>query len=62
MDRNRKTVAELLALKGRRQFTMLHVKTVDEAAAAEAVGRYPAGEHTVGIAEDEFKAFRQQLD
>jgi len=59
MDRNRKTVAELLALKGRR---MLHVKTVDEAAAAEAVGRYPAGEHTVGIAEDEFKAFRQQLD
>lgn len=38
MDRNRKTVAELLALKGQRQFTMLHVKTLDEAAAAEAAG------------------------
>jgi 3-methyl-2-oxobutanoate hydroxymethyltransferase len=38
MDRNRKTVAELLALKGKKQFTMLHVKSVDEAAAAEAAG------------------------
>lgn len=32
MDRNRKTVADLLALKGKQQFTMLHVKTLDEAA------------------------------
>lgn len=38
MDRNRKTVADLLALKGKQQFTMLHVKTLDEAAAAEAAG------------------------
>ncbi len=38
MDRNRKTVAELLALKGQQQFTMLHVKSLDEAAAAEAAG------------------------
>ncbi|GIK40553.1 MAG: 3-methyl-2-oxobutanoate hydroxymethyltransferase [Chloroflexota bacterium] len=38
MDRNRKTVAELLALKGQKQFTMLHVKSLDEAAAAEAAG------------------------
>ena len=38
MDRNRKTVAELLALKGQKQFTMLHVKSLDEAVAAEAAG------------------------
>lgn len=38
MDRTRKTVAELLALKGKKQFTMLHVKSLDEAAAAEAAG------------------------
>jgi 3-methyl-2-oxobutanoate hydroxymethyltransferase len=38
MDRTRKTVAELLALKGRKQFSMLHVKSMDEAAAADAAG------------------------
>ncbi|NWG75697.1 MAG: 3-methyl-2-oxobutanoate hydroxymethyltransferase [Rubrivivax sp.] len=38
MDRHRQTVAELLALKGQKQFTMLHVKSLDEAAAAEAAG------------------------
>lgn len=38
MNRTRKTVAELLALKGQKQFTMLHVKSLDEAAAAEAAG------------------------
>jgi len=38
MNRTRKTVAELLALKGQKQFTMLHVKSLDEATAAEAAG------------------------
>ena len=38
MERSRKTVAEVLALKGKQQFTMLHVKSLDEAAAAEAAG------------------------
>lgn len=38
MDRHRKTVAEMLALKGRRQLTMLFVTTPDEAAAAQAAG------------------------
>jgi 3-methyl-2-oxobutanoate hydroxymethyltransferase len=38
MDRTRKTVAELLALKGQQQLTMLYVTTLDEAAAAEAAG------------------------
>jgi 3-methyl-2-oxobutanoate hydroxymethyltransferase len=38
VDRNRKTVAEVLALKGKKQFSMLHVKSLDEAAAAEAAG------------------------
>ena len=38
MTGNRKTVAEVLALKGKKQFSMLHVTTVDEAAAAEAAG------------------------
>lgn len=38
MDRNRKTVAEMLALKGKKQLTMLFVTTLDEAAAAEAAG------------------------
>ncbi len=36
--RPRPTVADLLAAKGRRQLTMLHVTSVDEAAAAEAAG------------------------
>jgi 3-methyl-2-oxobutanoate hydroxymethyltransferase len=36
--RSRPTVADLLAAKGRRQLTMLHVTSVDEAAAAEAAG------------------------
>jgi 3-methyl-2-oxobutanoate hydroxymethyltransferase len=34
MNRTRPTVAELLALKGKKQFSMLHVKTLDEARAA----------------------------
>ena len=34
----RSTVADLLALKGRRQLTMLYVDTLDEAAAAAAAG------------------------
>ncbi len=38
MERNHKTVAELLALKGQQQLTMLYVTTLDEAAAAEAAG------------------------
>jgi len=38
MDRNRKTVAELLKSRGQRQLTMLHVKTLDEATAAAAAG------------------------
>jgi 3-methyl-2-oxobutanoate hydroxymethyltransferase len=38
MNRDRATVADLLALKGRRQLVMLHVETVDEAAAADAAG------------------------
>jgi 3-methyl-2-oxobutanoate hydroxymethyltransferase len=38
MDRNRATVADLLASKGRRQLTMLHVTTLDEAAAAGEAG------------------------
>jgi 3-methyl-2-oxobutanoate hydroxymethyltransferase len=38
MNRTRKTVAELLALKGKKQFTMLFVTTPDEAAAAQAAG------------------------
>lgn len=38
MDRNRKTVAEMLALKGKRQITMLFVDTPEEAAAASAAG------------------------
>jgi 3-methyl-2-oxobutanoate hydroxymethyltransferase len=35
---NRKTVADLRALKGKRQMTMLFVETPDEAAAASAAG------------------------
>jgi 3-methyl-2-oxobutanoate hydroxymethyltransferase len=35
---NRKTVADLRALKGKRQMTMLFVETLDEAAAASAAG------------------------
>jgi ketopantoate hydroxymethyltransferase len=34
----RYTVADMLALKGQRQITMLYVDTVDEAAAAAAAG------------------------
>ena len=36
MDRNRKTVADILASKGRTQLTMLFVTTTDEAAAADS--------------------------
>ncbi len=32
MNRTRKTVAELREMKGKKQFTMLHVKSLDEAA------------------------------
>ena len=35
---NRMTVADLRALKGKRQLTMLFVDTLDEAAAASAAG------------------------
>ena len=38
MDRNRRTVADLVALKGKAQLTMLFVRTTDEAAAAESAG------------------------
>ena len=38
MNRNRRTVADLVALKGKAQLTMLFVRTLDEAAAAEAAG------------------------
>lgn len=38
MRNNRKTVADLRALKGKRQMTMLFVDTPDEAAAASAAG------------------------
>lgn len=36
MKKNRKTVADLRALKGKRQLTMLYVETLDEARAAAA--------------------------
>lgn len=38
MTRRRLTVADLAALKGKRQLTMLRIFTIDEAAAAEAAG------------------------
>ena len=38
MKNNRLTVADLRALKGKRQLTMLFVDTLDEAAAASAAG------------------------
>ena len=38
MKTNRKTVADLRALKGKRQLTMLYVETLDEARAAAAAG------------------------
>jgi 3-methyl-2-oxobutanoate hydroxymethyltransferase len=38
MDRKRRTVADLRALKGQAQLTMLFVRTSDEAAAAAAAG------------------------
>lgn len=38
MKSRRKTVADMLAMKGKRQLTMLYVDTLDEAAAASAAG------------------------
>src|SRR6185503_1107385 len=38
MDRNRRTVADMLALKGKRQISMLYVDKVEEAAAASEAG------------------------
>jgi 3-methyl-2-oxobutanoate hydroxymethyltransferase len=38
MDRTRKTVADLLTARGEQQLTMLHVKSFEEAAAAESAG------------------------
>ena len=38
MNRTRRTVADLRALKGKRQLTMLYVETIDVAAAASAAG------------------------
>lgn len=38
MDRNHRSVADMLAMKGKRQMTMLYVDTVEEAAAANAAG------------------------
>ena len=38
MNRTRNTVADMLALKGKRQITMLYVDTLDEARAASAAG------------------------
>jgi 3-methyl-2-oxobutanoate hydroxymethyltransferase len=38
MDRTRKTVADLLTARGKHQLTMLHVKSFEEAAAAESAG------------------------
>ena len=38
MNRTRPTVADMLALKGKRQITMLFVDQVEEAAAASAAG------------------------
>ena len=38
MSRRRLTVADIAALKGQRQLTMLRIFTIDEAAAAEAAG------------------------
>jgi 3-methyl-2-oxobutanoate hydroxymethyltransferase len=38
MDRTRKTVADLLTARGEHQLTMLHVKSFEEAAAAESAG------------------------
>ncbi len=38
MSRNRRTVADLRALKGKQQLTMLYVDTLDEARAAAAAG------------------------
>ena len=38
MNRSRNTVADMLALKGKRQITMLYVDTLDEARAASAAG------------------------
>ncbi|RUZ54213.1 3-methyl-2-oxobutanoate hydroxymethyltransferase, partial [Mesorhizobium sp. M7A.F.Ca.CA.004.05.2.1] len=38
MSRKRPTVADLRAMKGKRQLTMLRVLTMDEAEAAERAG------------------------
>ncbi len=38
MSRNRRTVADMLALKGKQQLTMLYVDTLDEARAAASAG------------------------
>ena len=38
MDRNHRTVADMLAMKGKGQMSMLYVDTVEEAAAANAAG------------------------
>lgn len=38
MNRTRLTVAELLALRGKKQFSMVHVETIDEARAADLAG------------------------
>jgi 3-methyl-2-oxobutanoate hydroxymethyltransferase len=38
MDRSRRTVADMLALKGKRQITMLFVDSLEEAAAASEAG------------------------
>jgi 3-methyl-2-oxobutanoate hydroxymethyltransferase len=38
VNRDRRTVADLIALKSKKQLTMLFVRTTDEAAAAEAAG------------------------
>ena len=39
MDRSRRTVFDMRALKGKRQLTMLFVNDVAEAAAADAAGK-----------------------
>jgi 3-methyl-2-oxobutanoate hydroxymethyltransferase len=38
VNRSRKTVADMLALRGQRQLSMIHIETLDEAAAAAAAG------------------------
>ncbi len=38
MNRSRKSVAEILALRGTRQMSMIHIESLDEAAAAARAG------------------------